>query len=315
MTSVGFTPINDLGTATYQGFQGGLYPSGANERPSSHETAGLALARSIEPMDSNGNPEDNGRYVLLSIGMSNTNQEFEVFVRQANADRDKKPALVVVNGAQGGATARAWAAATSPVWSEAMEKLSQQNVSPNQVAVVWAKLANSASNDAPDPYRDGLQRDTESVLNNLKDKFPNLKLVYLSSRIYAGYATSTLNPEPYAYESGFVVKTAIGKQLSGDGALNFDPANGAVNAPWLSWGPYLWADGLIPRSDGLVWECTDLREDDGTHPSEAGMEKVVDLLLQFFKSDSTAVEWFMADGPTDTDTIAPAPPEDLVVTQ
>lgn len=311
-TSVGYTPINDLRTGNYRGWQGGLYPDGANLRPAAHESAGLSLARSIEPLNANGNPDANGKYVLLAVGMSNANQEFNRFVPDANADPDKDADLVIVNGAQGGATAMDWGNASSPVWSEAMQKLSGEGVNANQVAVVWAKFANSASRSDPDTYRSDLQADTEAAVNVLHDKFPNLKLVYLTSRIYAGYASSTLNPEPYAYESGFVMKWVIEKQLGGDPSLNFDPANGPVNTPWLSWGPYPWADGLTPRSDGLTWACSDLRADDGTHPSEDGMRKVASLLHEFFRTDSTAREWFLGN-PGPVDTVAPAPPEDLVV--
>lgn len=303
MTSVGLVPINDLRSGMYLNYQGGLYPGGVNVRPASHEADGLSLARSIGPMDANGNPDANGSYVLLSIGMSNTSQEFNVFVSSANADRDKNENLVVVNGAQGGATAMDWANASNPVWTEAMQRLSQSGVSANQVAVVWAKLANSASRQTVEQYRTDLQQDVDAVMAVLPQKFPNLKMVYLSSRIYAGYGTSPLNPEPYAYESGFVMKSTIEKQLNGELSA----------APWLSWGPYLWADGLSPRSDGLIWECTDLREDDGTHPSEDGMRKVADILLAFFKSDTTAVAWYLSEEPGSTDTIAPAPPENLVV--
>ena len=49
--------------------------------------------------------------------------------------------------------------------------------------------------------------------------FPNLKLVYFSSRVYAGYSNGVGtpdNPEPYAYEVGFAVKWAIGDQLNGN---------------------------------------------------------------------------------------------------
>ena len=35
--SVGKTPLNDLGTGTYQGQQGGLYPGGSNTRPAVHD--------------------------------------------------------------------------------------------------------------------------------------------------------------------------------------------------------------------------------------------------------------------------------------
>ena len=87
----------------------------------------------------------------------------------------------------------------------------------------------------------------------LKVKLPNVKQVFFTSRIYAGYASSTLNPEPYAYENAFAIKRVIAQQLAGDPALNYDAANGPVVAPWLSWGPYLWADGLNARADGLTW--------------------------------------------------------------
>lgn len=126
-------------------------------------------------------------------------------------------------------------------------------------------------------------------------------LVYLSSRIYAGYATSLLNPEPYSYQSGFSIKWLIENQIDGAADLNFDPARGTVEAPWLAWGPYLWADGLTPRSDGLIWECADLRDTDGTHPSASGCRKVADMLLTFFKSEKTAAPWFTKDAYKSTD--------------
>lgn len=311
VTSIGFTPINDLGTNEYLGFQGGLYPQGSNVRPAVHESVGVTIARSIVAMDTAGNADPGGKYVLISIGMSNTSQEFSAFLDVANVDPEKDPGLIVINGAQGGATASDWADASSAVWSEAMLRLSQQSVSANQVAVAWVKLANSAGQEPTDSYRSQLQLDLEDVARNLNEKFPNLQLAYFSTRIYAGYASTTLNPEPYAYESGFVMKWIIEKQLSGDATLNFDPGNGQVNTPWLSWGPYMWADGLVPRSDGLIWECSDMA-DDGTHPSESGRQKVASMLLNFFRTDASAREWYLAAG-IQVDTVPPAAPENLIV--
>src|SRR5260370_27027406 len=44
-----------------------------------------------------------------------------------------------------------------------------------------------------------------------------------------------------------------------------------------------WANGLLPRSDGLVWTCQDLQAD-GTHPSvPVGRVKVATQLLNFLK--------------------------------
>lgn len=68
-------------------------------------------------------------------------------------------------------------------------------------------------------------------LNKLKQKFPNLRIACLSSRIYGGYATTHLNPEPYAYESAFVVRWLIQDQIKGEPSLN------AFRAEWPSRAP------------------------------------------------------------------------------
>ena len=100
----------------------------------------------------------------------------------------------------------------------------------------------------------------------------------------------TLNPEPFAYESAFSVKWMIENQINGTGNLSFDPASGV--APWISWGPYLWADGTAGRSDGFIWECSDTAMD-FTHPATSGEDKVAAELMAFFKTDPTATPWFL----------------------
>src|SRR4051812_1340256 len=71
------TPLNDLGTGLYLGqYQGGLYPRGSNEPSPAHAAAGVARAAAIGPLDTQGQPNPNGKFVFLSIGMSNTTQEF-----------------------------------------------------------------------------------------------------------------------------------------------------------------------------------------------------------------------------------------------
>ena len=130
-------------------------------------------------------------------------------------------------------------------------------------------------------------------------------MCYLASRIYAGYANSALNPEPYAYYSGWSVKRLIENQVNGDTTLTF--TGPTPRAPWLAWGPYFWADGTTPRSDGLTWNCPADYNSDGTHPSINGRQKVAQMLLQFFSTDATTVPWFLkacygvkiaASGPT-----------------
>jgi hypothetical protein len=288
-TSVGFLPLTDMGGATYEGERGGLYPDGRNEMPASHLAAGLELARSIGPLDTQGHPSSSGRYVFMSIGMSNTTQEFSAFKPMADADPAKDSRLVVVDGAQGGVTALDWSSPNCPCWTAAVARLQQSGVSAAQVTAAWIKLADRQPSEGWPMHAQKLRDNIVRVLEQLPARFPNLRLAYLSSRIYAGYATSTLNPEPYAYQSGFSLRWTIERQLTG--GLPFTGASPA--APWLAWGPYLWADGLKPRADGLTWSCSELQSD-GTHPSASGQQKVAQRLLDFVRTDATAREWYLA---------------------
>jgi hypothetical protein len=162
-----------------------------------------------------------------------------------------------------------------------------------QVQVAWIKLANKGPRGSLEEHGRALQRDTEAVVRNAKSRFPNLRIAYLSSRIYGGYATNPLNPEPYAYESAFAARWLIQDQISGKEELNFDATRGTVTAPLLLWGPYLWADGTTPRqSDKLVYTRDDLARD-GTHPSESGRDKVARVMLTFFENDPLAKSWFV----------------------
>lgn len=81
--SSGLVPLTELGNRTYKGVEGGLYPGGKNAPPEPHLQAGLRLAREIVPRDGRGQPSQDGRIALLSVGMSNTTQEFQVFQQVA----------------------------------------------------------------------------------------------------------------------------------------------------------------------------------------------------------------------------------------
>ena len=180
-------------------------------------------------------------------------------------------------------------------WQVSEERLDAAGVTAKQVQVAWIKQANAGPTAAFPEEVKALQADLLATVQNLRDKYPNLKIVYLSSRIYAGYATSPLNPEPHAYEGGFGVKWLIEDQIGGNPELNFDGAKGEVKAPWLAWGPYLWADGLKARADGLTYELGDFAENDRTHPSMLGREKVARQLLDFLRGEPTAKPWFVGE--------------------
>ena len=290
-------PLTGMGTEKYQGHDGGLYAGGKNERPKEHDAAGLALAKALRPLDADGNPVNTGKVVMLSVGMSNTTQAFSTFKRLADTDKEKHPDLVLVDGAQGGMTATRIKdpddkASGTKYWEVADQRLKTAGVTREQVQVAWIKQADAGPNQGFPKYAETLRDELRQIVQAMHKRFPNLKMVYLSSRTYGGYATTGLNPEPYAFESGFSVRWLIEEQTKGDKELNFDPKKGAVKAPYLLWGPYLWANGTTKNSEGLSYEQSDYGND-GTHPSPAGQKKIADHMLKFFKSDATAKPWFV----------------------
>lgn len=303
--------LTDMGARTYLGFQGGLYPGAQNDPPAAHAAAGRAAAAAILPLDSLGRPSPGGRIVLLSIGMSNTTMEFcsgsypscaaVGFVWQARNDPEvNHTTLVLVDGARGGQTPPSWNTPSAPNYDSARGRLAKGGVTEAQVQVVWLKEADAQPTvSLPGANADAyaLERGLGDMIRAMKVHYPNLRQVFLSNRIYGGYASTTLNPEPYAYETGFAVKWLIQAQIDQVGGKGADPTAGNLDyragAPWLAWGPYLWTNGTKGRSDGLVWLSTDVGTD-GTHPSDTGRQKVATLLLQFFKSSPFTRCWFVA---------------------
>jgi len=314
--ATGRVPLTELLDHTYLGFTGGLYPGCSNELSGAHDSAGRARARQVQPLDANGNPSASGRIALLSIGMSNTTQEFcsfnalqpcdaWTFVGQAAADPSvNHTTLVLVNGARGGQSADIWVNDTSFNYNLIRDLwLKPNGLTERQVQVAWVKVANpnptvSLPSANADAY--GLEQEMGTIVRVLKHHYPNLRQVFFSSRIYGGYGLG-LNPEPEAYESGFAVKWLIEaqiRQMEAHGAIQ-DSHAGDLNldtgAPWLGWGAYLWANGTTARADGLVWNRSDI-ESDGVHPSQSGEQKVGALLLTFFKTSPYSACWFLAAG-------------------
>jgi hypothetical protein len=293
--TTGLKPLTEM-TADdkYEGEDGGLYGKGRNEPPDEHRKAAEAALAKIQPLDAEGKPDNDGKIVFISISMSNATQEFSTFKRMADADQAKSPRVTIVDCAQGGQAMAEWAPADARPWSVAMQRLESAGVTPEQVQVVWIKLANKGPRGGLHDHGDKLKADTISVIQNAKQKFPYLRIAYLGSRIYGGYTGGGLNPEPYAYESAFVCRWLILDQIEGSKELNYNAyvSRGDVKAPLLLWGPYFWGDGVTPRkSDGLVWKRDDFAGD-GTHPSNSGREKVARLLLEFCKTDPLAKPWF-----------------------
>ena len=131
------------------------------------------------------------------------------------------------------------------------------------------------------------------VMQAFRSRYPNLRLVFLEGGTYGGYD----DREPTNYELGFAMKWLIQAQIDqmANGGTIVDGRAGDLNyntaVPWIAWGPYIWADGKNPRSDGLSWPGGDY--DDGIHLGPRGVKKAAGLLLTFFKTAPQTRCWFL----------------------
>jgi hypothetical protein len=264
VTHIGEVPLSDTGD---------LYATG-NVMPAAHAGA----APLVTPVD--------GVIGVVSLGMSNGQQEWGRFMLDAAGRNDLGPALRFANGAQGGVTMSMWANPNDNAWDFAEAAAAEAGIRSDQVRVLWLKMGSQLSDlgNGSLEQRVALER---GWLNDILDRagtvFPNVVQVYLSSRIYGGYELSSNHAEPQTgYDNGFAVQAVVADAVAG------------ATSVWAAWGPYLWADGTSPRSDGLTWQCDDFASD-GVHPSASGEAKVAGMLMDFFASEPVACQWFLAD--------------------
>lgn len=290
------TPLTDL-AGSYKGRDGGLYGGGQNEPPEPLASLAAEASAAIQPLDRRGRPSPSGAIGLLSIGQSTTSMYFSSFQRLARRDPNLSGRVRLVNGAISGMIAQRWVDPGGN-WNVARGRLAASGLTPAQVQVIWLKAAHE------NPWQSGATITEQStryeamlaqIIRNANRYFPNLKIVYVSSRVYAGYAPVTVSPEPFAYEEAFAVRQLIQRQQPGNLGPIADPTRGQARAPLILWGPYLWASAHTPRSDGLSWLPSDL-PGDGVHPGPAGRLKIAARLLDFFSTNSTTKSWFTKQG-------------------
>ncbi len=257
----------------------GLYPGGANFPSGAHLAYGLPRIAGIHPRPSTTLPNSAAAIGLVAVGMSNANQEWGRFSWLAASQANYDPHVVVVDAAQGGIDATLMDDGTEPYWNFFDQRVAAAGLGLDQVQVVWLKQSIQGGGGA---YPGGallLQQSLAGIVNVLQSRCPNLQMILLSSRIWGV-------SEPRNFETAFAVKGLITDQVN---AI----AIGNESRPWLLWGPYLWADGLTPRSDGLYWDPALHLEADGTHPSAGGEQQVADALEAYFAGQAHTRSWFL----------------------
>lgn len=291
-----------------------LYPGNSNEIPASHRAKGEALAATIQPLNASGLVDvNNGKIVMIAEGMSNTRSEMETFDSLLTVNlATLHPKLEFRNLAQGGCDLVCWAA--KPVGA----------IDP-QVQIALIKHSNNRAQNAdgspqieigPFTTRESKSfpahaQTTNAMLKqrilNLKKQYPNLKLVFLTSRTFGGWSCAPAGDEyhePVGFEEGFAVQWLIRDQILGaDPDLAFEGSN--AKAPWLAWGPYLW-DASWPENYFKA---------DGTHPCDAGKLAAAQKWYGFLKQESLAKSWFLKGAPSAVENAGALPPSDYALAQ
>jgi len=293
---VSATDLTQKPYATY------LY-SNQNTMPATHRASGDAISAGLQPLDANGKVDlANGKIMAIGEGMSNARQEMLALLQQFIQNNPAlNPKFQFVNLSQSGCDLICWVnkgvGAIDPQVQIVLLKHSNNRPQMSDGTPENPQLPFTTAQSKRFPNHAVVTQDMlKQRILDLKIKYPNLKLLYVTSRSYGGWSCSpaaTSYREPVAFEEGFSVKWLIESQIAGtDPLLDFSKPN--AKAPWLSWGPYLW-DPSWPQ---------DWFEADGTHPCAPGETAFAKIWYDFLMLDSTSRPWFR-------DNVTPAIPANL----
>jgi hypothetical protein len=243
--------------------------------------------------------------VLAGFGASTVGGPFNHMIQLMKDYTDLNPCMKSVNAANGSDGIGAMYIGNAEYWDYIeIFKLGEKDLKPIQVQVGWLMHSSRIDSNGSDvdSYVDTLVNRFTVALNAMQYYYPNLKLVFVSGFPYGGYADPTkalyhLIKEPSSYHHNFAMKELIRRQITGDPTLKYKEPGKQV--PYLIWGPPLWADGKNPRElDGLTWNCEAEFAIDGGgyHLTNEGKDKLANILLNFFRTDTLSESWFM-DGP------------------
>jgi hypothetical protein len=256
-----------------------------------------SMTDAITPLSSNGSPDQsNGKIVMIGVGASNPRTEFNAFIAKATVDPAINANLVLANTCVGGQGVQKMNQPSDSYWKNAAKVLDSLGCSAQQVQVAWVETDNTQDADTTFPAAaQGLADQLYTLCSTMRTHYPNLKVIYFSSRSYAGYidpATALAGRgllSPRDYLNGWAIKFLIERQINGTAGYAFSGESPAL--PALMWCTDNWADGITPKLDGLFWHCDDF-SGDGLHLSPLGEEKSGARIHAFFSTDALAQTWY-----------------------
>lgn len=258
-------PLPQLGTDTYLGVIGGQYLNGSNNVPGGYATDAFAALQN-----------DSDIRVLCS-GMSNMKFTCEDFINKVTGETAVSSKVTIHNNGRPGRGQQAWDGSVSNLYTD----LRRAGVSVDEVdVVIYFNAWMYPSGDFQSHYNEMYNSLTETMAN-INAVYPNLKLIYVTSREYAPPWAASLNPNPYAYQEGFSFRDIVTGRINGN----------------LSGVPILWGAYQYDPS----WPDSYFRSSDGVHLSDAGLDVAGQLWLDYFMTQP----WFGNGLPLPTATPSP----------
>lgn len=285
-------PLNDLGTGSFQGYQGGLYPGGKNNPSGTYANDLLSTSNSIVPIDVLGNSAPtNGYIVFISLGGSTGGKNMTALIDKTKDNPLTNSRLKLMNGNQPAqrATLSGIADPNNIYWAHVSQILSGHKSSFKQVQLVYLETDDGVTTSKFPDRPNIIKGKIEACMRTMLKKFPNLKLVYLLGRTRTFSNTKTpWNTEPAPYEFGWACKWAIEDQINGVPGTEYKGANKV--APMATWGFYQWADSLPRTTDKFYWRFSETK--DGLHANEAGQDTLSKRFQNFLLTDPYANIWY-----------------------
>ncbi|HMU68504.1 MAG TPA: hypothetical protein PK511_01485 [Chitinophagales bacterium] len=298
-------PIDELGTGTFMGRQGGLYPNGSNSMPAAFYADAMAMAQSVQPLDKSGKPDPKGRIGVIALGASTVAMFSKGLEHQIPEAAGVNKELTFVNCGIGGQDLSDIMNPAANYWSVIDQRVREAGMDLNQIQVIWFQEDNLRNRENNFDLRIAqLTKEFTYMVRFCKEHYPNVKLFYVSGRHTTDFMPADAKDkhrEPKAYINGWVCKQLIENQINGSEELAFKGANAV--SPLILWGPYFWTQGEKPRKDGYTL-TRDMISNDGVHPTEKGIEKVSKDLVDFWRTDPVSQQWFLENpGEVTVDTI------------
>lgn len=281
--------IDDLGSSgVYKGLPSGLYDGVKNTPELSQKVLLQQQLKLIKPVDKKGLENADGKIGFVFIGESYVTGEFELFSEFISGNPEINQKLVLIDATDSNLNTLEWNK-SNQAWDSLSKKMVKSDISPKQVQILWLSLGFT-------DYSGDLSSDVSgqvSILTNIiktaLTKYPDTKVIYLSSPRYSGFAKDPIYEEPRMYEAGFAVRELISQQTRGD--LNFRQSNNLLKSePALVWGPYIWNNDTT-GSTRFSYKATDF-VDDGVRLTIPGKQRYIVDLYKFWSSYEFSKSWF-----------------------